>query len=88
MFEFCRSKIKNINDDASGMTREERLKFKENKSPADTLKRGMGTGTDIDMLFAAMAIASGFDARVANLSDRSDTFFDKSFPDDYFLQSL
>ena len=39
------------------------------------------------MLFSAMAIASGFDARVANLADRSDTFFDKSFSDDYFLQA-
>ena len=88
LFEFCRSKIKNVNDDASGLTAEERAKLKENKSPADTLKRGMGTGTDIDMLFASLATAAGFDARVANLSDRSDTFFDKGFPDDYFIQSF
>ena len=86
LFEFCRSKIKNVNDDASGMTSEERAKLKENKSPADTLKRGMGTGVDIDMLFAALAIAAGFDARVVRLSDRGDTFFDKGFPDDYFIQ--
>lgn len=86
LFEFCRSKIKNVNDDASGMTSEERAKFKANKSPADTLKRGIGTGTDIDMLFAALAIAAGFDARVVNLADRSD-FFDRSFPDDYFIQA-
>lgn len=87
LFEFCRSKIKNINDDASGLTAEDRAKLKDNKSPADTLKRGMGTGTDIDMLFAALAIAAGFDARVVNLSDRSDFFFDKGFPDDYFIQA-
>ena len=47
----------------------------------------MGTGTDIDMLFASLAIAAGFDARMVRLSDRSDTFFDKSFPDDYFIQA-
>lgn len=87
LFEFCRSKIKNINDDASGFTSEERAKLKENKTPADTLKRAMGTGLDIDLLFAALAIAAGFDARVVNLSDRSDTFFQKSFPDDYFIQA-
>ncbi len=87
LFEFCRSKIKNTNDDASGLTSEERAKLKENKSPADTLKRGMGTGTDIDMLFASLAIAAGFDARMVRLSDRSDTFFDKGFPDDYFIQA-
>ena len=87
IFEFCRSKIKNSNDDASGLTADDRAKLKENKSPADTLKRGMGTGTDIDMLFASMAIAAGFDARIVRLSDRGDTFFDKAFPDDYFIQS-
>lgn len=87
LFEFCRAKIKNTNDDASGLTADDRAKLKENKSPADTLKRGMGTGQDIDMLFAAMAIAAGFDARVVRLSDRSDTFFDKEFPDDYFIQT-
>jgi hypothetical protein len=87
LFEFCRQKIKNINDDASGLTAEERSKLKPNKSPADTLKRLMGTGHNIDMLFASMAIAAGFDARVVNLGDRSDTFFDRSFPDDYFISS-
>jgi hypothetical protein len=87
LFEFCRSKIKNINDDASGLTAEERAKLKESKSPAETLSRGMGTGNDIDMLFAAMAIASGFDARVVKLASRSDVFFDKSFPDEYFMQA-
>ncbi len=87
IFEFCRTKIKNINDDASGLTSEERNKIKESKTPADTLKRGLGTGRDIDMLFAAMAIAAGFDARVVRLADRSDTSFDKGFPDDYFIQA-
>ena len=87
LFEFCRSKIKNVNDDASGLTSEDRAKLKENKTPADTLKRSMGTGTDIDMLFASLAIAAGFDARVVRMSDRSDTFFSKTFPDDYFIQA-
>lgn len=87
IFEFCRSKIKNTNDDASGLTAEARANLKENKLPADTLRNGMGTGLDIDMLFASMALASGFDARVVRLSDRSDTMFDKNFPSSYFIQS-
>src|SRR6185295_758969 len=68
IFEFCRTNIKNVNNDSSGLTAEERSKVKENKSPADTLKRGIGNGTNIDMLFAAMANAAGFDARVVNLA--------------------
>jgi hypothetical protein len=85
LFEFCRSQIKNVSDDANGMTADERAKAKENKSPADTLRRGVGTMRDIDMLFAALAVAAGFDARLVKLADRSDTFFDASFPDSYFL---
>lgn len=87
LFDYCRSKIKNSNDDASGLTTEARAKLKENKTPSDTLKRGMGTGTDIDLLFAALAIAAGFDARVVRLADRSDVFLDRRFPDAYFVQA-
>jgi hypothetical protein len=85
LFEFCRTNIKNIFDDAAGLTADERKKLKENRSPADTLKRGMGNGRDIHLLFAALATAAGFEARPAALSDRSDTFFDPGFPDDYFM---
>jgi hypothetical protein len=87
IFEFCRTNIKNVNNDSSGLTAEERSKVKENKSPADTLKRGIGNGTNIDMLFAAMANAAGFDARVVNLGDRGDVLLDKSFADDYFIKT-
>lgn len=88
LFEFCRTQIKNLYDDANGMTVEQRMKAKENKSPADTLKRALGTGYDIDMLFAALANAAGFEARVAHLADRGDTFFDPSFPDSYFMRTF
>ena len=87
LFGFCHSQLKNLYDDANGMTAAEREKTKENKSPADTLKRGVGTGRDINMLFAALATAAGFEARLANLGDRGDTFFDPSFPDDYFIRT-
>lgn len=86
LFKFVRAKIKNVSDDASGMSAEEILKIK-NKTPGDTLKRGMGFGTDIDMLFAALATAAGFDARIAFAADRGDIFFDPTFADPYFLRS-
>ena len=37
IYDFCRTKIKNISDDASGLSDDEKKKFKGNKSPADTL---------------------------------------------------
>lgn len=85
LFEFCRTKIKNASDDASGLTVEERAKAKDNKNPSDTLKRGIGDSFDIDMLFAALATAAGFDARIVLAPDRGDVFFDKGLANAYFL---
>lgn len=89
IYEFCRTKINNVSNDASGMTPDERKKLKDNKSPSDTLKRGMGTAADVDLLFAALATASGFDARIALAPDRGDIFFDndiRQIPNPYFLE--
>ncbi len=82
---FCRTRIKNVHDDMTTLSDEERKKLKENRSPADTIKRGYGHGKDIDLLFAAMAMAAGFEARIINLPDRNDIFFDPNIADDYFL---
>jgi hypothetical protein len=85
LFDYCRTNIKNAGNDASGLSTEEREKLKDNKSPADTLKRGIGYGRDIDTLFAALANAAGFDARIALSPDRGDLFFDKGLPNSYFI---
>lgn len=85
LFEFCRNKIKNTSNDATGLTSDERAKLKNNKSPSDTLKREMGTGGDIDLLFAALVNASGFDARIVLGPDRGDIFFNKELPNAYFV---
>jgi hypothetical protein len=89
LYEFCRTKITNVNNDASGITPDERKKLKDNKNPSDTLKRGMGTSEDVDLLFAALASASGFDARIVLAPDRGDIFFDQDIqqiPNAYFLE--
>ena len=87
IYDFCRTKIKNTSDDASGLTTEEKSKLKENKSPADTLKNARGTGGDIDMLFAALAKAAGFDARYAVSGNRDDLFFNRAYAEVSFLAS-
>jgi hypothetical protein len=87
IYDFCRTKIKNTSDDASGLTTEEKSKLKENKSPADTLKNARGTGGDIDMLFGALAKAAGFDARYAVSGNRDDLFFHREFAEASFLAS-
>src|ERR1043165_7761809 len=76
IFEFCRTQIKNTNDKNSGFSDDQIEKLKENKKPSDTLKRGVGPGIDINLLFAALANASGLEARVALLPDRGQRLFD------------
>lgn len=88
LFDFCRSKIKNVSLDSSGLTSDDRAKLKDNKNPGDTLKRGMGYSADIDQLFAALANASGFDARIVLAPDRGDIFFDKALPNAYFIDPM
>ncbi len=87
IYDFCRAKIKNVTHDTSGMTEDEKKKFKANKSPAETLKRGIGSSGNVDMLFAALARAAGFDARLALSGNRDDLFFDKTLANSYFLGS-
>lgn len=87
IYDFCRTKIKNTSDDASGLTAEEKNKLKDNKSPADTLKNARGTGGDIDMLFASLAKAAGFDVRYAVSGNRDDLFFHRDFAEASFLAS-
>ena len=82
---FCRSKIKNLSDSSTEITSSERKSLKENHSPSDTLKQMAGYGQDIDLLFAALASAAGFDARMARVPDRGDTFFDAQRPTKYFI---
>lgn len=87
IYDFCRIKIKNASDDASGLSEDEKKKFKANKSAGETLKKGMGTGTNIDMLFAALAKAAGFEVRLALSGNRGEMFFDRGLANVSFLQS-
>jgi hypothetical protein len=87
IYDFCRLKIKNTSDDASGLSPDEKSKLKENKSPADTLKNGRGTGDNIDMLFAALAKAAGFDARLALSGNRAEMRFERALVNSTFLGS-
>jgi hypothetical protein len=77
LLAFCRENIKNTDDRTAGFTEEQIEKLKDNKKPSDTLKRGVGSGVDINLLFAALVNAAGFEARIALLPDRGRRFFDR-----------
>jgi Domain of Unknown Function with PDB structure (DUF3857)/Transglutaminase-like superfamily len=76
IFQFCRNNIKNTSDRTQGFTADDIEKLKENKKSSDTLKRGVGPAIDVNLLFAAMVNAAGFDARIALLPDRGERLFD------------
>ena len=77
IYRFCRTSIKNAELKTSGFTDAELEKLKENKKPADTLLRGVGASIDINLLFAALAKASGFETHVVLVPDRGKRIFDK-----------
>lgn len=74
IFEFCKTQIKNITYDPQ-LTDEQKEAIKENKSTGETLQKKQGTATEINQLFASMATALGFEARLAFGGDRSKKFF-------------
>jgi Domain of Unknown Function with PDB structure (DUF3857) len=77
IFEYTKTQIRNLNY-ADKVSEEEWKKALNSKSPGDTLKLKMGSGSQIDNLFGAMARAAGFDAREAFSGSRSELFFDRT----------
>jgi hypothetical protein len=74
LYEFCKTKIKNISFDTV-LTEEEKEKIKPNKSTNDTYQKLQGTSSEINELFASLATALGLEARLAFGGDRSEKFF-------------
>ncbi|WP_309027763.1 DUF3857 domain-containing protein [Pelagicoccus enzymogenes] len=68
-FKYCSNEITNIWAVQSGFTDEERSKLKDVDTPAETIKRGYGTGSDINQLFASLVAAAGFEVCYAYTTD-------------------
>jgi Domain of Unknown Function with PDB structure (DUF3857)/Transglutaminase-like superfamily len=87
LYEFCATNIKRINDDMSDISSEARDRFKPNKSVTEVLTRKVGTGRDIDLLFAALVNAAGMEAHYAMLGDHERPAFDPQYPAPFLLNS-
>jgi hypothetical protein len=86
IYEYCHDRIKRVGEDADSL---EALAYKENHDLEDTLKRGTGTGADIDRLFIALARAAGFDACWARLPDGGQLIHDEvTMTDPYFFRAF
>lgn len=84
IFEFCKDKIRNITYDTS-LTEDQKDEIKPNKSTSDTYRKRQGTVRDVNELFASLATALGFEARLAFGGDRSKKFFDPSQAHESFI---
>ncbi|HEV7644867.1 MAG TPA: DUF3857 and transglutaminase domain-containing protein [Pyrinomonadaceae bacterium] len=84
LFTFCKTKIKNITFDTQ-LTDEQKDEIKPNKSTADTYKKLQGTAVDINELFASLATAAGFEARLAFGGNRSEKFFNPNQAHESFI---
>jgi hypothetical protein len=84
IYEYCQTQIKNLTYDTT-LTDEQRDKIPQAKSLNETVKKAAGMNYEINWLFAAMANAIGFEARIAYSADRSDIFFEPEMTSDYFI---
>lgn len=74
IYDYCKTQIKNVSYTAN-ITDEEWKRVRESKSASETFKLKMGSPSDVDALFAAMARAAGFEARLALSGDRNEILF-------------
>ncbi len=73
IYEFVQKDIKNLSFDRS-LTEEQREDIKV-KDADDALKNRAGSSMYIDLLFASLARAAGFDVKIVLSGNRSDNFF-------------
>ncbi|MDQ8202362.1 DUF3857 domain-containing protein [Pelagicoccus sp. SDUM812003] len=74
-YRYCAEEITNVNSAQAGFTSEEREKLKDVDSPAETIKRGYGSGLDVNRLFASLAAAAGYEVLLARVNDSSEMMF-------------
>ncbi|MEP7213377.1 MAG: DUF3857 and transglutaminase domain-containing protein [Acidobacteriota bacterium] len=83
IYEFTQKNIKNVTYDRT-LTDEQRENLKVNDAD-DALRRGMGNSMFVDLLFASLAKAAGYEVSLVRAGDRGENFFS---PDKYPFQNF
>lgn len=87
LYEFCQREIVNVYDFEAGYTSDEReTMLKKIEDAADVLKYGYGDAYHIDMLFASLAGAAGFDPKYVRISNSKHNKFSKNMVYKWSLQ--
>lgn len=89
---YIRSNFRSLSD--SSVTEEERrtvlkqMSKEGMRSGSDIFKSKIGTGSELNALFAVLAQQSGLEVRPALIASRNEVLFEKSFNDHYFLRDI
>lgn len=84
-------KLRNLFD--SEVTEAERVKFFErlvrgrDRNSAEIFKSGIATSSEMNVVFAALAMEAGLEARPALIASRDEYIFNPKFADRYFLDN-
>lgn len=85
IYEFVQRDIKNVAFDRT--LNEEQVEDLKVKDADDALKQGVGNSFHLDMLFASLARAAGFETNIVLAPDRSEYFFNADkYPFPSFVQ--
>jgi hypothetical protein len=85
IYAFVQRDIKNISFDRT--LTEEQIEKINVKDGDDALRRGMGNSFHVDMLFASLARAAGFETSIVLAGDRSENFFSaEKYPFPSFIE--
>lgn len=85
LYNWCRTSITNLERDTTRLSAEQRKALKKNESANDVLKAGTGTSFDINLLFIALAHATGFEARVAMCNNRFELLYNEIITEPVFV---
>lgn len=83
LIDACRKHVRQVYSDQNAA--DDRMAMRGAPDTAAILAAGRGSAYQVNLVFAALATAAGYDARLSRVSDRSDIFFDTSLLSPYFL---
>jgi hypothetical protein len=86
LYEYCRTELHKTEEYDTPLHEEQITEDrKQHQANGRTLSDKKGSNRDINVLFASLATAAGFTARMAAAADREDVFLDENFLNDHLL---
>ena len=85
LHDWCRTAIQNRERETTKLSKEETAKLNKPTKASDVLAAKIGSANEINLLFAALAKAAGFDVRSVACNDRTTAPFNKNLTEPAFM---